>query len=893
MSTAIWGESETRSDENYPLSLLKNLLQQMMEQFTAQGACLALYDENIRQMVIRLHLRAHISSPSSAANNNIEDIVTVPLNPRKAPGITRPLNPSASALGRMRRLSKPLPPLDPVTLQPLPSHTTLFSLGEAYTFGQGLIGTTWRKNEPIILRSDEYAAAHPVDSQPLAQNERVPTCFFAIPIQDPPVLSTQSTQPVQPMQPPTQRPQNMLGVIVLYQTLPGASFQQRQSDEALLWAERFGLYLQNDRLQSSQIRTNDYMKRLQQISTAFPSDVILSKLVENVYQFVTAVVPISSMLLTFYDRDTKKIYDVFAIDHGKRLEGLHEQPVIAQQGDRPCWWHITQEQQCTLLIPAIQQEPESVQQYEELLKGTWGDQSSAESFLLLPMKMFTRVVGSLSLASMRPDAFSAEDILALETMVQQITVGIENAKLYDRANQSVKRARQREESLAAMNSALLAISSVLNLTELLHKFVETSAKLVEAGLCTFFQLTPDGEELVAQAIYDRTGKWKDATQTSSREKHDDLIEMIRLPFHNSLLAEMVEAGSFFYLDTMMLEELAQASGEGGAIFLRETHSHKMLMIPVRYQTEIVGILAVHTPWHDRVFRPEEVSTLLAISSQAASAIRNAQLFEQIRDANAELKRMDKLKDEFIVTASHELRTPLSAISGYASLLKRQSSRITPQQVLRYGTKISGATQQLIDLVANMTEAAKMGAIDKKLELQVGPVQLLAAAEIASTMLSINIEQNITMHIDPQLWVTCDALPLRQVITNLLDNAAKYSPPTGQIVITASEANLSQLPDGQVDYSKLVNGEDPEVVLVRVRDEGDGIPLEDQEKIFEKFVRASRSLTTPVRGSGLGLYICRRYIEAMGGKLWLEMSVPGEGSIFSFYLPRIEAPPIES
>src|ERR1700730_4045300 len=221
MSTAIWGESETQSDENYPLSLLKNLLQQMMEQFTGQGACLALYDENIRQMVIRLHLRAPISSPASA-DNNIEDIVTVPLHPRKASSITRPLNPSASALGRMRRLSKPLPPLDPVTLQPLPSHTTLFSLGEAYTFGQGLIGTTWRKNEPIILRSDEYTAAHPIDGQPLAQNERVPACYFAIPIQDPPMLSPQSTQSVQPMQPPTQRPQNMLGVIVLYQTFPGA-----------------------------------------------------------------------------------------------------------------------------------------------------------------------------------------------------------------------------------------------------------------------------------------------------------------------------------------------------------------------------------------------------------------------------------------------------------------------------------------------------------------------------------------------------------------------------------------------------------------------------------------------------------------------------------------------
>jgi len=301
---------------------------------------------------------------------------------------------------------------------------------------------------------------------------------------------------------------------------------------------------------------------------------------------------------------------------------------------------------------------------------------------------------------------------------------------------------------------------------------------------------------------------------------------------------------------------------------------------------------VHTPRQDRVFHPEEVSTLLAISGQAASAIRNAQLFEKIRETNAELQRMDRLKDEFIVTASHELRTPLSAISGYASMLKRQSARIDSQQAVRYATKISGATQQLTDLITQMTDAAKVGAIDRKLELQVGPVQVLAAAEIATTMLSVNIEQTITVQIDPNLWVQCDGLHLRQVITNLLDNAAKYSPPAGQVVLSARSTTLSQLPEGQVDYSKLVHGEDPPVVLVRVRDEGEGIPLEDQEKIFEKFVRATRSLTTPVRGSGLGLFICRRYIEAMGGKLWLEISIPGEGSVFSFYLPQIQ-PPVET
>src|SRR5579859_7972844 len=843
MSTAVWGESETQSDESYPLSLLNSLLQQMMEQFAAQGACLALYDENIRQMVIRRHFRAK-SNPPAPAPVDIESIDTIPMNRRKTPG-TGTTGALSSSTGRRRRLSRPLPSLEPVAT----SRAALFPLGEAYTYRQGLIGTAWSKNDLMLLTYDEYIAAYTPGGITIAPDEGTPACFYAIPIPEPLMLSDPLAK---------QGAQQILGVIVLYQTSPASGFQNRPTHEAWQWAERFGLYLQNDRLRRLNARHSDYMKRLKQISAAFPSDVNLSKLVEHVYQFVKAVVPVTSMLLTFYDRDTTKIYDVFAIDHGTRIEGLHEHPVIALPKERPLWWTITQElQKAVLLAPA--QVPKHVREYEELLKGVWGDQTGEESFLLLPMKMFNRVIGSLSLTCARPEAFNPEDILVLETMVQLITVSIENAKLYDRSRRSVKKARQREESLAAMNSALQTISSVLNLVELLHNFVEITAKLVQAGLCTFFQLTNDGEELIAQAIFDSTGKWNAATPKSSHEQHEDLIKMIRLPFQRSILGKLVEADSFFYLDTNLIDELAEISSEGGAIFLRETHSHKMLMIPVRYQSELVGILAVHTPWEDRVFRPEEVSTLLAIAGQAASAIRNAQLFERIREANAELQRMDKLKDEFIVTASHELRTPLSAISGYASLLKRQSGRISPQQILRFATKIGSATQQLSDLVSNMTEAARVGALDKKMDLQPGPVQLLAAAEMASTMVSINIEQKITLQIADEIWLYCDPMLLRQVMTNLLDNAAKYSSPDGRIIVTGSATRLSQLPEDQVDYASLAEGVDLPVALVRVCDEGEGIAPEDQQKIFEKFVRAPRSLTTPIRGSGLGLYICHRYI----------------------------------
>lgn len=872
MSTATWGESEPyATDEKYSLALLKKLLHEMIQQFSATGGCVALYDENIGQMVICLHMRFRNAPPAPTGSHKAE---TVPLRGRTTVNLA---DPSSSSLGIVRRLSQPLEPADPIeTLQ----DSVLFPIGAAYPFGQDLVGFTWRKNESLIIRHDDYISSFQHADQLPFPLEVTPTWYLAAPIRTPALAAETRDRKVHA---------NMLGIVVLYQTEPGIGFQQKQRVEALQFTERIALYLQNDQLRRLHLHTRDYMKGLQQISTAFPTAVKLSDLVQDVYQFVTSVVKVSSMLLTFYDRDTKKIYDVFAMDNGKRIDGLLEHPLVADPENRPVWWQATQEDKRTLLLTLATQEHGSYGKYEELLKGVWGDQSRAETFLLLPMKMFTRVVGSLCLTSTHPDAYSPEEILVLETMVQIITVSIENAKLYDRSRQALLKTKQREESLATMYSALQAISMVLNVSELLRKFVETVANLVQAEMCTFFQLSSNDQELIAQAIYDTTGKWKDPSTGNKSEKHNDLIEMIRLPFKNSILEHLVEADAFFYLDSTMVEELAQASGEGGAIFLRETHIQKMLMIPVRYQTEIVGILAIHTPHQQRIFRPEELGALLAISGQAASAIRNAQLFEQIQEAYAELQRMDKLKDEFLVTASHELRTPLSAISGYSSLLKRQSGRITSQQILRFASKIGSATQQLSDLVTNMTEAAKMGAVDKKLELQSGPVQLHAAAEMAASILSINIEQQITMHIADDIWVMCDALHLRQVMTNLLDNAAKYAPPNSRIVITGSPTTLSQLPEDQIDYALLADGDDPPVALVRVCDEGEGIAPEDQEKIFEKFVRATRSLTTPIRGSGLGLYICRRYIEAMGGKLWLEQSIPGEGSVFSFYLPRINAP----
>ncbi|HVB20375.1 MAG TPA: ATP-binding protein [Ktedonobacteraceae bacterium] len=889
MSTATWGELDASAYKLYPTNLLKYLLYQMMTQFSANGACIALYNESKKQMEVQHHVRLRnaASLPLHSGVASEEERISR----RRSTIDLNPVEHSPSPSPRGKRLMQVLLELEDVTFQ----HSELFPVGACYPIGQDLIGYCWRHNEAYIMRHDGYLASFHTGSQSSPRTDITPLWYLAAPIQEVTLSDEARGKRRQP---------RIFGVVILYQTAPnGGGFHLKQRSEALNFTERIALHLQNEQQQWQHQRSSEYLQKLQKISTAFPTNVKLSELVENIYRFSSEVVDVNSMLITLYDRDTRKMYEVFAVNNRQLIPDLPEKPTIVAPENRPVWSRLALEEQTKLLLEPTNPEQNGYGMYDELLTGIWGDQRRTESFLFLPMRMFTRVIGAISITSMQPHAYQPEEIQVLETMVQIVTVSIENAKLYERSHFALRSARERTELLAALNSALQSIGSVLNVRELLENIVKAVTTLFQEEMCVFFQLSPDQKELAARAAYAPSKIWNDgnelppdpATLPRNDQLHVELIEQIRIPYQGTILEERASEEGFFYVDAAMADELASKCSEGGAIFLRETGIEKMLMVPVLYQTEMVGILALHTPKQSRVFTPQEVGVLLAITAQAASAIRNAQLFETIQENNAELERMNSLKDEFLVTASHELRTPLSAISGYSTLLKRQSNRIDAEHIMRFATKIAGAAQQLTDLLANMTEAANMGTMDKELILLNEPVQLASIVSSVAGILKINIEQKVIVQIDPDLWVRGAPLPIRQVITNLLDNAAKYSPPDGRIEVLAEASTLAQvkMPAALVDHVALIeHGNDP-VVVVHVYDEGEGINPEEQQKIFEKFVRATRSLTTPVRGSGLGLYICRRYIEAMGGKLWLEQSIPGEGSVFSFYLPRETTPPTQS
>ncbi|MGZ3676485.1 MAG: sensor histidine kinase, partial [Ktedonobacterales bacterium] len=195
-------------------------------------------------------------------------------------------------------------------------------------------------------------------------------------------------------------------------------------------------------------------------------------------------------------------------------------------------------------------------------------------------------------------------------------------------------------------------------------------------------------------------------------------------------------------------------------------------------------------------------------------------------------------------------------------------------------EIHVATSQLMGMINMLHDANSIETAP--LVLTPFPVNVGAIADQALSTQSPEAKARLHLDVPSELWVTGDAERLTHVFSNLISNAIKYSPSHQLCHITAHSESRQNLAQQGRSHAQ---AEDAPArwVVVGVRDFGEGITPEDQARLFQKFVRLSRSLTTSVRGTGLGLWICRQYIEAMGGDIWVESEF-GSGSHFQFSLP---------
>lgn len=256
---------------------------------------------------------------------------------------------------------------------------------------------------------------------------------------------------------------------------------------------------------------------------------------------------------------------------------------------------------------------------------------------------------------------------------------------------------------------------------------------------------------------------------------------------------------------------------------------------------------------------------------------NARLEEQatqVATAYEQQRRLNELKDQFLLNVNHELRTPLTEIHGYLDLLREYHGQLDAARQATFINHAVHGCEELQCLVNNVLDAIWgdfQGKAPQCVDLSVATVvrEVLDLFEPQKRQ-----EYHINLEIPEMLTVRADQQYLRQILLNLFSNAFKYSLPGTSVVASAA---LSNIPAQEAD--------DPSQVCICVQDAGPGIPPSDIPLLFEKFVRLKRDLVGPVRGTGLGLYISKQFVEAMGGRIWVESSgIAGRGSRFCLTLP---------
>jgi len=246
---------------------------------------------------------------------------------------------------------------------------------------------------------------------------------------------------------------------------------------------------------------------------------------------------------------------------------------------------------------------------------------------------------------------------------------------------------------------------------------------------------------------------------------------------------------------------------------------------------------------------------------------------ELAEANVTLFRADKVKSEFLANISHELRTPLNSIIGFADLLVERDD----ERVRRYGQNVSSAAKDLLSMINDLLDMAKIEA--GKVDLRLDKVsvtdtcrtllQLLAPlAEKSRLELRAQLDENLPI-------VVTDGGKLQQILYNLLSNAIKFTPAGGSVTVS----------------SEVLSGDDgrPREVAISVIDTGPGIAEAEQVRIFDKFYQVDPTLTKQAHGTGLGLAIAKDLSMLLGGRLTLK-SAPGHGATFTLTLPVQPAGP---
>jgi signal transduction histidine kinase len=463
--------------------------------------------------------------------------------------------------------------------------------------------------------------------------------------------------------------------------------------------------------------------------------------------------------------------------------------------------------------------------------------------LAVPMVYKDDVIGVLEVINKKDGMpFDQDDQELLIAFAGQAAVAFENVRLYTQTDEELS---SRVEELSVMQRIDRELNTSLDVSRAMVITLGWAMRQSRSMAGLVGMLTDESLRIVASEGYSR----------QLDEYEEGIIPLVTIP----AFKEAVSSGSVQRVDVDQLRQ--------GMNLLDDAKSQ--LVMPIRREAEVIGLLLLESESEDR-YDEQSIGFLTRLCDHASIAIANAQLYAEVQRANI-------AKSDFVSFVSHELKTPMTSIKGYADLLSAGAVGDVTDAQTEFLATIRSNIDRMATLVSDLADVSRIEA--GRLHLEFAPVDLGEVIdEVVRSTQRLLEEKNHEIIIEipeglPQVWG--DTNRLAQIITNLVSNANKYTPEGGRIIIYAKQSDNQWDPDGA-----------PQVAHISVEDNGIGIKLEDQKKIFTQYFRTEDG-KDHAPGTGLGLNITRYLVEMQGGKIWFD-STFGQGSAFNFTIPISEA-----